>query len=124
MRRVIDPGRAKLHCPSSQRQLARRSAAITHYQSVPLLVTLVAMALDVIIDFSFECFDQHPPRTLAGDLVQEQELLTRFPFIPLLDYFQHRWRLPSNPAATGRLRLLTQKGTPPFSCPHQIHNFR
>jgi hypothetical protein len=40
-------------------------------KAVPLLVTLAAMALDVIIGFSLECFDQHTPCTLARDLVRQ-----------------------------------------------------
>jgi hypothetical protein len=46
----------------------------------------------------------HPPGTLTRDLVQSQKLLTSLPSIPLFDYFHHRWRCPSNPAATARLR--------------------
>src|ERR1700747_3087561 len=110
----IDPRRFKLHRSCSQRQLARLSAAVAHHQGVPLLATLAAMELDVIIDFGLECFDQHPPCTLARDLVQQQKLLTRFPSIPLLDYFQHRWRLPSNPAPTGRLHLVHAEGYAAF----------
>src|SRR6516162_3404887 len=101
---VIDARCLELHCPRSERHLASLAMTIAHHQGVALLVTLAAMALDVIIDFSLECLEQHPPCTLARDLVQPQKLLTRFPSIPFLDYLQHRWRLPSNPASTGRLR--------------------
>jgi hypothetical protein len=97
---------------------------IAHHQGVALLVTLAAMALDLIIDFSLQCLRQHPPCTLARDHVQSQKLLTCFPSIPFLDYLQHRWRLPSNPAYHRAVALLTQTGTPPFLCAHQIHNFR
>src|SRR5215471_12903485 len=62
------------------------------------------MTLDVIVGFSLKRLDQHPPCPLLHDLVQQQKLLTRFPSIPFLDYLQHWWRLPSNPAPTGRLR--------------------
>ena len=67
---VIDARRTKLHCSRSQGHLARWGAAVAHYQGMPLLVTLAAMALDVIIDFGLECLDQNPPCTLARDLVQ------------------------------------------------------
>jgi hypothetical protein len=51
-------------------------------------------------------------RSFARDLIQQQNFLTRFPLLPLLDYLQHRWRPPSNPAPTalrwlrGRVRRL------------------
>jgi hypothetical protein len=44
---------------------------IAHYQGMALLVALAAMALDVIIGLGLKSFDQHPPRTLARDLVQQ-----------------------------------------------------
>src|ERR1700757_2397858 len=121
---VGDPRRSELHGACSQCQLARSGATIAHHQGVPVLVALAAMTLNVIVDFNSERFAQHPPCTLACDLVQQQELLTRFLSIPLLDYLQHRWRLPSNPVSHRAVALLTQKGTPPFSRAHQIHNFR
>jgi hypothetical protein len=98
--------------------------AVANHQGAPVLVALAAMAFDVIVGFGLKRFDQHPPRSRPRDFVQQQKLLTRFPIILLLDYIQHRWRPPSNPAPTGVSRLLTRKGTPPFSCVHQIHNFR
>src|SRR5690348_3307936 len=101
---VIDARRVELHCPRSERHFTSLAMTIAHHQGAPLLVTLAAMALEVIIDFSLECLEQHPPCTLARDLVQPHRLLTRLPSIPFLDYLQHRWRLPSNPATTGRLR--------------------
>jgi hypothetical protein len=61
---------------------------------------------------------------IARDIIQQQKLLTRFPLIPLLDYLQHRWRLLSTRLPPGRCVCSTRKGTPPFSCAHQIHNFR
>jgi hypothetical protein len=39
-------------------------------KACPLLITLAAIALDLIIDFSLERLEQHPPRTLACDLIQ------------------------------------------------------
>jgi hypothetical protein len=120
---IIDPRRVKLHRPRSHRELALPAATIAHDQGMALFVSLAAMAFEIIVDLSLQRFDQHPPCTFPRDLVQSQNFLARFPLIPLLDYFQHGWRLPSNPATTGRLRLLTLKGTPPFSCAHQIHNF-
>jgi hypothetical protein len=44
---------------------------IAHHQGMPLLVALAAMALNIIIDFGLEGFDQHPSGTLARDLVQQ-----------------------------------------------------
>ena len=83
-----------------------------------------AMALDVIVGLSPERFAQHPPRALARDLIQQQNLLTRFPrILLLLDYFRYRWRLLPIRLPPG-FALLTRKGTPPFSCALQIHNFR
>jgi hypothetical protein len=71
------------------------------HQGAPVLVALAAMAFDVIVGFGLKRFDQHPPRSRPRDFVQQQKLLTRFPIILLLDYLQHRWRPPSNPAPTG-----------------------
>ena len=83
------------------------------------------MALDVIIDFGLECLDQRPPCTLARNLVQSQQLLARFPFIPLLDYLKDLVASPFQPGCYWAVAfLLTQKDTSPFSCTHQIHSFR
>src|SRR5947209_16659733 len=79
---VIDARRLELHCPCSQRHLASLGVTIAHHQGVPLLVALAAIALEVIIDFSLECFEQHPPCTLARDLVQWQKFLTRGVSLP------------------------------------------
>src|SRR5207237_5502992 len=73
------------------------------------------MALHVIVGLRLKRFDQHPPGALARDLIQRQKLLTGFPRSRLLDYLQHRWRPPSTRLPPG-FALLTQKGTPPFSC--------
>jgi hypothetical protein len=68
---VSDPQRTKLHRARAQRQLARAGVAIAHHPGVPLFVARAAMALDIIINLRLECCDQHPPGTLARDLVQQ-----------------------------------------------------
>ena len=68
---VIDPRRAKLHCSGSQRHFARLGVTVAHHQGMPLLVALAAIALNIIIDFGPQRFAQHPPGTLARDLVQQ-----------------------------------------------------
>src|SRR5260370_13171842 len=73
------------------------------------------MALDEIVGLRLKRFDQHPPGALARNLIQRQTLLTGFPRSRLLEYLQHRWRPPSTRLPPG-FALLTQKGTPPFSC--------
>src|SRR5689334_9793754 len=92
---IIDARCLELHRPGPERYLASLAITIAHHQRVPLFVALAAMALHVIVDFSHKRFHQHPPCTLARDLIQQRMLLTRFPSILLLDYLQHRWRLPS-----------------------------
>jgi hypothetical protein len=67
---VIDARCPQLHGSCSQRHLARLGATVAHHQGVSLLVTLVAMALNVIVNLSLQCFHQHPPCTLARDLIQ------------------------------------------------------
>src|SRR5712672_2406667 len=73
------------------------------------------VALNVIVGLRLKRFDQHPPGALARDFIQRQKLLTGFHRSLLLDYLQHRWRPPSTRLPPG-FALLTQKGTPPFSC--------
>jgi hypothetical protein len=82
---VINPRCLELYCPRSQGKLALLAAAVAHHQRASLLVALPAMALDVIVGLRPECFDPHPPRTLARDLVQRQKPLTGFPFSLFLD---------------------------------------
>jgi hypothetical protein len=98
---VIDSWCLQLHGSRAERELARLGLAVAHHQRVALLVALAAMALDVSVGFRLERLNQHPQRSPARDLIQQQNFLTRFPLIPLLDYLQHRWRPPSNPAPTG-----------------------
>lgn len=64
-----------------------------------MLVAFAAMTLDVIGGLGSQRFDQHPPCALAHDLVQQLKLRSCFPVIPLVDYLQHRWRLPTKPGS-------------------------
>jgi len=98
------------------------ATAVAHYQRASVLVALAPMALDVIVDLRLKRFHQHPPCALARDLVQRQKLLTGFPCILLLDYLQHRWRPPSNPAPTG-VRVAHAEGYAAFFMTSSIHNF-
>src|SRR6266852_5053167 len=122
--------RRRLPCSSRRRSLTRGALSSTvpvpkvslrpwprplRTQRASLLVALAAMALDVIVGLRLKRFDQHPPGALARDLIQRQKLLTGFPRSRLLDYLQHRLRPPSTRLPPG-FALLTQKGTPPFSC--------
>src|ERR1700719_2014122 len=112
---VIDPRRLKLYRPRSQGKLSPLGPTVAHHHRASVLVALATMALDVIVGLRLKRFDQHPPGALARDLIQRQKLLTGFPRSRLLDYLQHRWRPPSTRLPPG-FALLTQKGTPPFSC--------
>jgi hypothetical protein len=120
---VIDSRRVKIHRSRSERHFARLGATVAHHQAVPMLVTLAVMALNVIVDRGPERFAQHPPYALTRDLIQQQKLLTA----SLSSHFSTTFSIGGvsfHPDPTGICVCSTRKGTPPFSCVHQIHNFR
>ena len=74
-----------------------------------LFVPFTAMALEVVIDFSLECFEQHPPGTVAAISSNRKcsspaSLPSRFSTTFSVD----------NVSLPPAVALLTQKGTPPF----------
>jgi len=120
---VIDSWRSQLHGSRAERELARLALAVAYHQRVALLVALAAMARDVSVGFRLERLNQHPHRSPARDFIQQQNFLAHFPLISLLDYLQHRWRPPSNPAPTG-VCVGYAEGYAAFFIPSPIHNFR
>jgi hypothetical protein len=74
---------------------ARRGVAVADHQPVAVLVDQLAMGGDVGLDLGLQRGRQHPPGTLAEQLVQFQGQLG--PCLVVNHYTQHRG-VPSSPA--------------------------
>lgn len=69
---VVHPRRLHLHHAGRRGHFARLVVAISHDQAVALLVSLTSQLGYVSVDFSLQRGGQHPPRTLADDLVDQR----------------------------------------------------
>ncbi len=64
-------GRAHRNRPGPDRHLPGAALAVADDQGVPLIVAFIVMRLQVRGDLGFQGGHEHPPRSLAGDLVEQ-----------------------------------------------------
>jgi hypothetical protein len=69
---VIDPRCVHSDRPRRRGHLARRVIAVAHHEATPMLIAQLSVAGDVSIDLSPQCLSQHPPSTLADDLIDHR----------------------------------------------------
>ena len=69
---VVDPRRGHLDRTGAGQHLAGLVGAVAHHQPAPVLVALVAERGDVGLDLGLQRLGQHPPGTLADDLVDQR----------------------------------------------------
>jgi hypothetical protein len=99
---VVDPRRDHLHRAGAGQHLAGLMAAVAYHQPAPVLVALLAERGDVGVDLGLQRLGQHPPGTLAHDLVDHRRRAggrSRHPrLVPVVgvlgDYGEHGSYLP------------------------------
>ena len=69
---VVDPWRPHLHGPGRGQDLARLVRAVAHHQPVPVLVPLADEPGDIGVNLGLQGLGQHPPGTLADDLIDQR----------------------------------------------------
>ncbi len=88
-----------------------------------LLITIIAMTVEVVLDFEFERTVQHSLRSGQAELVQCTPRFLIVPFGLDLDYILHRWRvLPLWPQGPRLIDSQTEEYAAYFKS--SIHNFR
>jgi len=86
-------------------------------------IAVIAMSVQVVLDFEFEGAMQHPLRSGQADLVQSAPRFEVFPFGVDLDYILHRGRvLPLWPQGPRLIDSQTEEYAAYFKS--SIHNFR
>jgi hypothetical protein len=119
---VVHPWADHLDLAHPGDQRARRGVPVADHQPMAVLVGQLSMRGDVGLHLGLQRDRQHPPSTLAKQLIQIGNQLD--PCLPVNHYTQHRG-VPSSPALARR-RLPTGQGGryAAFSCERLIHSFR
>ena len=119
---VVHPRADHLDLAHPGGQRATRGVPVADHQPVALLIDQLGMRGDVGLHLGLQRCRQHPPGTLAEQLVQIGGQLG--PCLPVNHYTQHRG-VPSSPALARR-RLPTGQGGryAALSCQGLIHKFR
>jgi hypothetical protein len=69
---VVDPRRAHLHCPRRGEHLTGLVGAVAYHQSPAAFVALVGEPGDDRIGLGLQRLGQHPPGTLAHDVIDHR----------------------------------------------------
>ncbi len=93
---ITNSRRGDSHPPRSGRDLARPRFAIARDERVSIRVLLIAIPLEVLLDFHLERSVQHALRTCETDRIQRAGQPTFVPFRADLDCIRHRWRVHSS----------------------------
>jgi hypothetical protein len=92
-------------------------ASLTDNERMIVLVTIIAVSVEVAVDFNFTFAVQHPLRSGQAELVESAPRFLIVPFGMDLDYILHRW--PQRPRLIG---FQTEEYAACFR--FSIHNFR
>jgi hypothetical protein len=103
--------------PDREFPLAWPGLAITDNERMIVLVTIIAVSVEVAVDFNFTFAVQHPLRSGQAELVESAPRFLIVPFGMDLDYILHRW--PQRPRLIG---FQTEEYAACFRS--SIHNFR
>ena len=73
---VVNARRVHLDRARAGDHITRLVVTVAHHQPTPVVVALVGEPSDVGVDLGAQCLGQHPPRTLADDLIDHRRRRT------------------------------------------------